>query len=59
MESGIVVPDKVVTRPTGKSAAPTTSAETATTSVAARQKTSTEAYLASSSRVRPAGATSR
>ena len=53
------MPESVVTSPSGKSSAPTASAETATTRVATRQKTMTPAYLTSSSRVRPAGATSR
>ncbi len=55
----IRVPEIVVSSPRGKSSAPTVSAESATTRVATRQNVMVVAYLVSSRRVRPAGATSR
>ena len=55
----IRVPEIVVRSPSGNSSAPTASAEAATTRVATRQNVMVVAYLVSSSRVRPAGETSR
>src|SRR5579875_1302263 len=57
--SGTVVPDSSVTGPTGNRATPVSSAAAVTTNVAARPKVTIAAYLAASSRVRPAGTASR